>query len=168
MRATARLFAGILLVLVFSGMAAAQTSPLDVAGRSYKLGGAALIAAGVEESIWSPDSADLLYVSKSPQGTQVGLYSLKTQSGGIAVTLAPSEKIEKAIWLNAGHKALIVSRRKVEGRPIETDLLTVRVLSIENTASQELWSSEFATAMGAKIDFELSPTLAHALLKLSP
>jgi hypothetical protein len=167
MRATARCLAGILPVLLLSGVAFAQSSPLEVAGRTYKLGEAALVAGGVEESIWSPDSADLLYISKSPKGTQVGLYSLKTESGGIAVTLAPSERIEKAVWLNAGHKALIVSRRKLAGREIETDLLTVRVLSVENTSSQELWSSEFATAIGAKVEFEVSPTLAHALVKLS-
>jgi hypothetical protein len=154
-------------VLLLSGVVLAQTSPLEVAGRTYKLGEAAPVAGGVEESIWSPDSAGLLYISRSSKGTQVGLYSLKAESGAVALTLAPSEKIEKAVWLNAGHKAILVSRRKVAGREIETDLLTVRVLSVENTASQELWSSEFPTAIAAKIELELSPILEHALIKLS-
>jgi hypothetical protein len=167
MRAAARRLAGILPVLILAGVAFAQTSPLEVAGRTYNLGEAALVAGNVAESLWSPDGADLLYVSKSAKGTHVGLYSLKTESGAVALTLAPSEKIEKAVWLNAGHKALIVTRRKLAGREIETDLLTVRVLSVENAASQELWSSEFPTAISAKVELELSPILAHALVKLS-
>jgi hypothetical protein len=167
MRASARRIAALLPALLLFVISAGQTLPLQVEGRSYMLGAPALVAGNVEESLWSQDGADLLYITSTQKGTQVGLYSLKTASGGIAAVLPLGEKLEKAVWLNAGHKALIVSRRKVDGREIETDLLTIRVLAVEGTTSEQLWSSEFATAMSAKIEFDLSPILAHALIKLS-
>jgi hypothetical protein len=167
MRALTRFVLALLSSTLVAGIAAAQNTTLLVAGRSFLLGGSALVAGGVEEFQWSPDGAALLYVAHTHKGTEIGLYSLKTESGGIAVTLPPEEKLEKTTWLNAEHKAVIVSRRKVSGREVETDLLALRVVSVGKTSCEELWSSEFPAAMGAKVDFELSPTLAHAIVKLS-
>src|SRR5947207_2824056 len=104
-----------------------QDRSLNWKGKDYSLGPAEAVASHVDRAIWSPDGADLAYIIEQDGWTEVGLFSMKQQSGGIVSTLAPAERLEQILWLNAGHKALLITRRKVEGREIPTDALCVKV-----------------------------------------
>ncbi|HWA82420.1 MAG TPA: hypothetical protein VG820_03235 [Fimbriimonadaceae bacterium] len=144
--------------------AAPQESGLQWAGRTYSLGPARMIAAPVEDAVWAPDGADIAYVSHTDSGARVGIFDLKRDKGGVVANLGPNEKLEQTIWLNAGHKLLLVIRQPVEGREKPTDLLTVKVADAIALSSDNLWAKEFPADENATLEINPSPSLCHALV----
>ncbi|HVT13689.1 MAG TPA: hypothetical protein VHE55_15600 [Fimbriimonadaceae bacterium] len=141
-----------------------QESGLQWAGRTYSLGPSKMIATSVEDAVWAPDGADIAYIGRSETGTRVGLFDLKRDKGAVVASLGPNEKLEQTVWLNAGHKLLLVVRQPVEGREKPTDLLTVKVADAIDLRTESLWSKEFAGAENATLEINPSPSLCHALV----
>lgn len=158
---------GIIIAATHAILAPAQDSSLQWAGRTYSLGPAKMISSPVEDAIWAPDGEDIAYVVHTEDATRVGLFNLKRGKGSIVATLGPSEKLEQTVWLNAGHKLLLVVRRSVEGRQDATDLVSIQVADAVELRSQELWAKEFPTADNAAIEINPSPSLSHALVTVS-
>lgn len=156
--------ASIIALLAVALVAPAQESSLRVGNKTFALGNAKLVAGEVSEASWSPDGTDLAYVIRQDGTTQVGLFNLKKSSGAVVAFLKDTEQLDQLVWLSTGHKALLMTHRNVEGRPVPTDLVSIRVADGEQMKSHELWSSEFPSSDGATVDVKPSPSLAHAII----
>lgn len=154
----------ILIAATHAILAPAQDSSLQWTGRTYTLGPARMISSPVEDAIWAPDGEDIAYIVRTERATQVGVFHLKRGKGFIVATLGPTEKLEQTVWLNAGHKLLLVTRRPVEERQDPTDLVTIQVADAVELRSEALWAKEIATAENAVIEINPSPSLSHALV----
>jgi hypothetical protein len=154
----------IFAAFILAALAVAQEPTLRVGAKTFSIGPARMIAGEVSEALWSPAGADMAYVVPVDSGAQIGLFNLKRNTGKVVLTLSPTEHLEQMVWLNSGHKVLLLTRRNVEGRPAATDLLTIKVADAEQMESQELWSAEYPVTESATIDLNPSPTLAHALV----
>lgn len=141
-------------LLLAAGMAIAQPAP--------KLGTPQGVDFGVLGIDWHPKGNAMLYTQKDGDGFAVGSYMLGQARGTSLIHYAKSDRPEFH-WFPGKPNALVVLYRpSKEGTKLEVDLI-----DLEHQTSKKIFERSYAPKVNAYLDVETSPSLLHAILKLT-